>query len=115
MPITKEVFYTESLSCNCPECYSTSGLELAFHQEWRESAFSKKATPTVREELVCKQCAEIIYPVKWTEDIERLYEYHLKRAQPSKFYKRKPLFWGLVLATIFLLAIGIYFIVTQNE
>lgn len=114
MPITKEVFYTESLSCNCPECYSTSGLELAFHQEWRENAFSKKATSTVREELVCKQCAEVIYPINWTEDIERLYEYHLKRAKPSTFYKRKPLFWVLVLVTIFLLALGIYFIVTKT-
>lgn len=111
MPVTKEVFYTESLSCNCPECYSRSGLELTFNQEWRENAFSKKATPLVREELVCKQCDEVIYPINWTEDIERLYDYHLKRATPSTYFKRKVLFWVLIIAIILLVVTGTFFMI----
>lgn len=86
MPITKEVIYTESLSCNCPECFSTTGLSLVFYQEWKETLFLKKATPIVREQLICEQCNEMIYPVKWTEDIERLYEYHKKKNEYDELF-----------------------------
>ena len=110
MTITKEFFYTETLSCNCPQCYGTTGLELRFQQEWKESAFSKKATDVVRAELYCKQCEDSIYPVNWTDDIERLHEYHSRRAAPSTYFKRKPLFWIVMIAVLLAIAVVIFFL-----
>lgn len=103
MPISNKLFYNEPLSCHCPQCYSNSGLELRFHQEWTENLLRKKATTVVSEELFCKQCSETIYPVHWDSDIERLYEYHNKRAEPSSYAKWKSLFWILMI----LLVLGI--------
>lgn len=103
-----KTIYTTELKCNCPECFSTSGLQLCFNQEWKESFWSKKATKVVREELTCNHCNFPIYPVKWTTDIERQYEYHLKLAEKEQFFKLKPEAYFVLLATVALLGLGIY-------
>ena len=83
-------FYHAQLRNNCPECYSTDGLSLEFHQEWNENRWIRQTTQKVKEVLHCDHCTANVFPVNWTEDIERVYQYHLKLAEkPSCFIFKK--------------------------
>lgn len=104
---------TTILQCNCPECYSNSGLELSFKQEWKDTFWVKKATDVMREEIYCKHCEFPIYPVKWTEDIERLYEYNLKRAEKETFFKVKSQTYMIGAIAVAVVAIVVYALVSS--
>ena len=94
-----------SLNNNCPECYSKEGLQLTFKQQFIETAFSKSVTDSVRTEMHCKVCDTSIYPERWTDDIERIYDYQFKAFTPKKTSKKyKKLFW-ILLSVIVALAI----------
>lgn len=82
------------LKNNCPECYSTEGLVLTFKQKFKETQFYKSITNDVVEELACTKCDTTIYPVSWTDDIERVYDYQKKAfsAKPSSL-KLKRIAW----------------------
>ncbi len=56
------------------------GLELTFKQKVIESKFYKSITFTsqIKHETFCKTCNTDIYPVQWTDDIERVFEYQKK-------------------------------------
>lgn len=77
---TKEVVLTN----NCPECYSKEGLRLSFKQKVINTKFYKSITSKISHEIACKTCNTIIYPVKWTDDIERVFEYQKKVFVPRK-------------------------------
>lgn len=113
MSISRITIYSAPLQCNCPQCFSTNGLELSFKQEWKDTLWRKHATSIVREELYCKLCTDTIYPVKWTDDIERVYEYHLKRAEKVVYNKWKPLTFILFLIAIIAVAAGLYFMINR--
>ena len=34
--------------------------------------------------MVCEKCKSTIYPVSWTEDIERMFDYYQKTVVPEK-------------------------------
>ena len=72
------------LKNNCPECYSKEGLRLTFKQRFKETNFYKLITDEVKYEIECKTCNTSIYPVLWTEDIERVFEYQKKAFTPKK-------------------------------
>lgn len=110
MSISLITIYTTSLQCNCPQCYNTSGLQLSFKQEWRENIWRKRTTEIVREELLCIMCKDPIYSVSWTEDIERLYEYHLKKADKESYNKWKPLAFGMIAVILISILGGLYFL-----
>ena len=45
----------------------------------------------------CNKCDTPVYPERWTEDIERIYEYQMKAFEPKKVSKKfKTLFWVLI-------------------
>lgn len=86
-----------SLNNNCPECFSKEGLELTFKQKFIETKFSKSITEDITTEMHCKICNTSIYPVNWTEDIERIYNYQMKAFKPKKASKKyKSLFWIII-------------------
>ena len=72
-----------ALNNNCPECYSKDGLRLKFRQKIMETKFYKKITSEIDQEITCKTCNSIIYPVQWTADIERVFEYQKKAFTPK--------------------------------
>ncbi|WP_142784240.1 hypothetical protein [Changchengzhania lutea] len=72
------------LKNNCPECYSNDGLRLTFKQRFFENTFYKSIKNDITHELACKTCNTSIYPVQWTEDIERVFEYHKKGLRPKR-------------------------------
>ncbi|WP_461533598.1 hypothetical protein [Sinomicrobium sp.] len=73
-----------ALTNNCPVCYNDSGLLLVFYQKHIETSWYKKITGEVNSDLQCKKCKSTIYPVKWTEDIERVIDYYTKTIIPEK-------------------------------
>ena len=101
---TKNQLYKKQIPTNCPECFLTTGLELSFYQEEKETAFTITASKIIREHLECSNCNTVIYPVEWTEDIERLYEYHKKQVVIKKTTPRlKKL--GVIVIVIGILAV----------
>jgi len=101
-----------NLNNNCPECYSNSGLKLTFKQKIIETILYKSITTETTNEMHCLNCNTDIFPVRWTDDIERVVEYHKRAIQPkSKSVKLKPLAWILILIDLLLL-VGIILFAT---
>lgn len=68
---------------NCPECFHNE-LELTFYQKQKFGRFFNRTTGEVTNEIKCKKCHSTIYPVKWTDDIERSFNYFQKLAEPNR-------------------------------
>ncbi len=64
-----------------------------------------KTQGNVIESINCHNCENQIYPGQWTQDIERVYEYHKKTITPTRSSIK---FTGLfyLLAFVILLIIG---------
>ncbi|NJX15342.1 hypothetical protein [Tamlana crocina] len=103
------------LKNNCPQCYSTDGLRLTFKQKIVETALYKSITSEIQDKLACETCNSIIYPVQWTDDIERVVEYQKKAFTPKKpsTYLKKAT-WLIIVAVI-LAVIAILFFVFYSE
>ena len=103
---------TESLNNHCPECFSTEGLQLSFKQKYNETRFYKAMTNDIIHELKCKICNTEIFPVRWTNDIERVVDYKKKAFTPKpKSFKLKRLTWILLISLDVLILLGILFAV----
>ncbi len=103
--------HTSRIHNNCPECYSTEGLEFSFSQEEKENKLYSKASKEIKETLYCHSCEQQIFPIKWTDDIERVYEYQRKLAQPkSTGIKLKPLAYIMILIDAIAIAALIYYL-----
>ncbi|MEM9078405.1 MAG: hypothetical protein AAGC43_15280 [Bacteroidota bacterium] len=68
---------------NCPECYNQE-LKLTFYQKHTYNSFFHRTTDEVTHEIKCKKCFSIIYPINWTVDIERVFDYYNKLVEPDK-------------------------------
>lgn len=99
------ILHTARLKNNCPTCFQTDGLEFTFSQTEKENAFVHKPNPKIEESLYCHNCRNNIYPVNWTEDIERVYDYNKKLAETNKQYLTiKPLVYILIVLAIVIVA-----------
>tara|TARA_B100000795_G_scaffold92606_1_gene67701 strand:- start:1300 stop:1644 length:345 start_codon:yes stop_codon:yes gene_type:complete len=105
---TTHTLHAARLKNNCPECFANDGLEFSFTQEHTVQKLYASASKDISEKLYCHGCKNTIYPVNWNDDIERVYEYHKKQAQPEKTGIRFTKFgYGLGVATLLFVAIGI--------
>lgn len=102
------------ISNNCPECYSNDSLELTFKQKLTETTFYKAITEETASELHCLNCNVQIFPIRWTDDIEQVVDYHKRGLKTKpKSIKLKPIsgiiiaFIIVMLTLIILFAIGI--------
>ncbi|MCB4806926.1 hypothetical protein LG651_01600 [Tamlana sp. 62-3] len=110
MPETFITLSEIALKNNCPVCFNNEGLRLTFKQKIIETSFYKNATTNVSNTLSCNKCESTIYPVQWTEDIERVFDYHKKLNTPEKVLNYKNPFWiTLAFIIITAIAIGVYF------
>ncbi|TFG77290.1 MAG: hypothetical protein E4H26_03540 [Flavobacteriales bacterium] len=106
-----EIIKEASLQNNCPECFNKS-LKLTFSQKHTYGKLIHRITKEVVNEMKCTKCGSIIYPVKWTDDIERSFDYYQKTVDPLKAsLEFRPLFYILVLLLLALVGTIIYFIV----
>ena len=96
------------LNNNCPECFNQD-LSLVFTQRHRFGRLYHRITGEVRRELKCNTCKNVIYPVRWTEDIERSVEYYEKAVQPeAPAIRFRPVFYVLLLIVAALAAAVVY-------
>lgn len=103
-----KVIRTSSIANNCPECFNQD-MTITFFQKHRIGKLFHRITGEVVPEVKCNTCGSTIYPVNWTPDIERSYEYNKKLAVPQgKALRFTALFYILILLLIALVAIGVY-------
>ena len=109
MAKSKKIVIKEGeISNHCPVCYNKK-LKITFYQKHTFNAFYHKTTDEVTHEIKCKKCYSIIYPVDWTDDIERVYEYYNKLVVPERSSLRfTTLFFVLILLVLGLIGGGIY-------
>lgn len=97
-----------ALNNNCPECYNKNGLQLTFKQKFIETNFYKSITTDIIQEVFCKTCDTIIYPERWDQNIERVFEYHQKAFAPKKnSIKLKKRAWILIATIVLIIIAGI--------
>ena len=103
-----EIIKESVITNNCPECFNQD-MTLSFFQKHIYSKFYHRTTAVVEHEIKCNKCESIIYPVKWTEDIERIFEYYRKTVRPEASKIRFTLlFYGLIFAVVLLAAAIVY-------
>lgn len=109
MAKNKQIILKEApLSNNCPECFNQD-LKLTFFQKHSYGRLYHRTTSEVSRTLECNTCKSQIFPVQWTEDIERSVEYYEKAVQADKArIQFKPLFYILILLGIALVAALVY-------
>lgn len=101
------------LTNNCPECYNQD-LKLTFYQKHLYGKLFHRVTGEITNQVICNKCGSDIYPSKWTDDIERIFDYYKKMVTPEKTsLKFNSLFYVLILILIALVAAGVY-ILTQG-
>lgn len=114
METTLHTIHTAKVTNNCPECYSTEGLELTFTQQEVQNKLFRYVRKEVKDRLYCKKCDQTIYPVKWTEDIERVHEYNRKLLQTMGLnLKILPLGWVLLTTDALLLLAIVYYLTSR--
>lgn len=103
-----------TLNNNCPECYNTNGLQLTFKQKYIETRFYKSITQETAHQLECKTCESIIYPVRWTDDIDRVFQYHQRAFVPKKSsLKLKRQAWLLLLLAVIIILTGVVLLIVN--
>ncbi len=96
------------LTNNCPECFNQE-LRLTFYQKHKYNRLYHKTSGEVTHEIKCKTCNSVIYPVSWTEDIERVFDFYRKTVTPDRAtIKFTMLFYTLILILIVLVSGVIY-------
>lgn len=104
------VIQESDLTNNCPECFNQE-LRLRFYQKHRHNKLFHRITSEVSQELKCKKCDSIIYPVKWDNNIENAFNYYQKMVQPkNRAIKFRPLFYILSIVLLLIIGVAIYFI-----
>jgi|SRR5690554_4877950 len=104
----KVVIKEANITNNCPKCFNRE-LKLTFYQRHTYGRFFDRTTKDVSHEIICTKCNSLIYPVDWTEDIERVYQYYEKMAIADKASVRfTPLFYILTLLLIAIIAGAVY-------
>ena len=84
MALETEITVKEgTITNNCPICFN-QGLELVFYQKHFKHFFYNKLTKKVSHRMKCLKCTTEIFPVNWTDDIERSYTYYEKTVIPQK-------------------------------
>lgn len=100
-----------NLNNNCPECFSQN-LNLTFYQKHTYGSLFHKTTVDLSHKLICNTCKSTIYPVSWTEDIERMFAYYQKTAVAAeKSTKPTLLFYSLMLFIVALVAGTVYVLI----
>ncbi|WP_178986672.1 hypothetical protein [Winogradskyella helgolandensis] len=95
---------------NCPECYSNDSLELTFKQKLIETKLYKAITDETVCQLRCLNCEVQIFPIRWTNDIERVVDYHKRGLKTKpKSTKLKPIALGLVVFGVIVLIVIVLF------
>ena len=105
MTTTPKLIRKAKLTTNCPECYTTEGLQLEFYQPFINNRWYKRFLAQLHSKMYCTKCKTEIFPVSWTPDIERVYDYHRKSTHMRSSERHwKSIALILIIAAIALIA-----------
>lgn len=105
-----EIIKEADITNNCPECFNQD-MKISFYQKHRYGRLYHRTTSEVTHKIKCNKCDSVIYPVNWTDDIERIFNYYQKMVSPEKASIRfTSLFYILVISIIVLVVAAIYII-----
>ena len=100
------------ISNNCPECYSNDSLEITFKQKRIETKLYKTITKEIIGEIYCLNCKFQIFPIRWTDDIDRVVEYYKRKIDTmASSTKLKPRAWLLIGLSGLCLCLGLLWMV----
>jgi hypothetical protein len=98
------------LSNNCPECYSSTGLQLTFKQKSVETLFYKAITKQTSSEIHCNNCNMPIFPIRWSDAIDAVVAYHYRALTlKPKSLKLKTIAWVFIIFDLILVTSIILF------
>jgi len=110
MPTEELVIIKEaSLTNNCPECFNQD-MTLSFYQKHLLSKFYNRTTSEISHAITCNKCNSKVYPVLWTEDIERSFEYFQKMVSPEPTSLKFTKFFYLILVSVVILGVVTYYL-----
>jgi len=110
MPREELVIIKEaSLTNNCPECFNQD-MTLSFYQKHLLSRFYNRTTSEISHTISCNKCNSKVYPVLWTEDIERSFEYFQKMVSPEPSSLRFTKLFYLLILVIVILSVVTYYL-----
>ncbi|OBX23611.1 hypothetical protein LX77_03492 [Gelidibacter algens] len=100
------------LNNNCPECYSRDGLQLTFKQRFVENSFYRAISSETAHALFCNVCETSIFPARWTDDIEKVFEYQQRASTPKPTsFKLKTASWiSILLLAVLLIVVTLFFL-----
>ena len=102
-----------TLNNNCPECYATESLSLSFKQKKLFSKLYIKTKGEIIEHMDCKKCETTIFPGRWTDDIERVYQYHKKTIDLHPSGIRFTGLFYIIILVVLVLIIALYIVLIQ--
>ncbi len=112
METKTHILHSAKISNNCPECYRTDGLEFTFTQDEVGNKLFSYVKKEINEELKCQNCEQVIYPVNWNDDIERVHTYNKKLVKPLGLgFKLTQLGWVLVISDALIFSALVYYFV----
>lgn len=116
MKIIQKKIEQKIIANNCPECFANDTLSLAFFQKCTQNSFFKRTTDEITNTLKCTKCDTDIYPISWTEDIERVYEFYMKSINPRKAsLKLTKLSYSLIILGVVILILAIVMLKFPEE
>jgi len=112
MIIHKHILHTAKLINDCPECSVTNELEISFTQLEKENRYYRKNEKKNIGTIFCNNCKSTIYPESWSENLEKVYEYHNKLAIPkSTQLTLQPISYAICLLVLTTIVALIYFLI----
>ena len=108
-----EVIKQAEITNNCPECFNQD-MVLSFYQKHLYSRFYHKITAEIQHQIKCNKCESVIYPVKWTDDIERIFEYYQKTVVPEKSRTIFTPWFYLLWFGLIVIAGGLYYLLKHG-
>ncbi|WP_224488715.1 hypothetical protein [Robertkochia flava] len=115
MNLSKKVFQTATLSSNCPECFSNNSLLFTVSQKEVNTPWFYRLTDDLSEKIECQKCETTIYPVRYTDDIERVKAFYLRSmGTPTTTFRLKGLTYA-ILALIMVAAVASYLFLNTPE
>lgn len=103
------------LNNNCPECFSSDGMTLSFKQKIVSTKLWSKTKGTVIQNIFCSKCENQIYAGQWTNDIERVFEYHKKTINVKRSSLRFTSLFYLLFFILLVMATGGYIFINYPE
>ncbi len=103
-----EIIKEADITNNCPECFNQD-LRISFYQKHKYGKLVHRTTNEITHKIKCNKCDSTIYPVNWTDDIERIFEYYQKMVSPQKAsIKFTSLFYFLMISVLVLIGVVVY-------